>query len=293
MIPTFRPDAAHRLLAQPGVWNEWADCLGATSGVMVEDLESLLVALTASWSRFAGLGARASDHGLDRLPDRRRDPARADAAVRRAREGTIPEAAEHEAVVLEVVALAARLAHADEAVLQLHLGARRDISPRLFEQLGRDSGGDAVGDERQGPGLVRLLGALEADEALPRTLLYNANPADNELFATLAGSFRRSGVDTPVQWGPAWWFNDHEDGMRRQLDVLSAAGLLAGFTGMVTDSRSLLSMTRHELFRRILCDVIGRDVDSGRIPGDIDRLAGLVRDICVGNAERYFGVAAS
>jgi glucuronate isomerase len=258
--------------------------------VVVEDLESLMAALAVSWRRFSGLGARASDHGLDRLPDRPRDPALADSAVLGVRAGTVADPSEREAVLLEVVALAARLASADEAVVQLHLGARRDVSPRLLAQLGRDAGGDAMGDERQGPGLVRMLGALEAEEALPRTVLYNANPADNELFATLAGVFSRAGVDTLVQWGPAWWFNDHEDGMRRQLDVLSESGLLAGFIGMVTDSRSLLSMTRHELFRRILCDVIGRAVDSGRIPSDPDRLAGLVRDICVGNAARYFGV---
>ena len=159
-----------------------------------------------------------------------------------------PNPPKREAVLLEVVGLAARLASANEAVLQLHLGARRDISPRLFSQLGRDAGGDAMGDERQGPGLVRMLGELEAEERIPRTVLYNANPADNELFATLAGVFSRTGVDTLVQWGPAWWFNDHEDGMRRQLDVLSESGLLAGFIGMVTDSRSLLSMTSPRAF---------------------------------------------
>ena len=191
MIPTFRPDAAHRMLVEPVSWNEWAGWLGSTSDLVVEDLDSLLAALAASWRRFAGLGARASDHGLDCLPDRPRDAALANSAVLCVRKGTVPEPREREALLLEVVALAARLATADEAVVQLHLGARRDVSPRLFARLGPDVGGDAMGDERQGTGLVRLLGALEAEAALPRTVLYNANPADNELFATLAGVFSR------------------------------------------------------------------------------------------------------
>lgn len=293
VIPTFRPDAAHRMLAEPMAWNEWADRLGAASGVDVENLESLLEALRASWSRFAALGGRASDHGLDCLPGRPRDPVSADAAVIRVRGGEVPDLAEREAVLLEVVALAAHLAVKDDAVLQLHLGARRNASPRLLSKLGADAGGDAMGDERLEPGLVGFLGALEAEKTLPRTVLYNSNPADDELFATLAGAFSRAGVDTPVQWGPVWWFNDHERGMRSQLHVLSEAGMLAGFMGMVTDSRSVLSMSRHELFRRILCDAIGREVDSGRAPDDLDRLAGLVRALCGENAKRLFGLPLS
>ncbi len=290
VIPTFRPDAAHRMLAEPVAWNEWAQRLGVLSGIAVEDLESLLAALDVSWRHFSALGARASDHGIERLPDRERDPDLANLAVLRARDGIVPDRAEREALLSEVLALSARLAFEEEAVLQLHLGAARDTSPRLFAGLGHDAGGDAVGDERHGPGLIRLLASLEAGNALPRTVLYNANQADNELFATVAGVFSRGGIDTLVQWGPAWWFNDHERGMRRQLDVLSESGLLAGYMGMVADSRSLLSMSRHEIFRRVLCDEIGRDVDNGRIPRDLDGLAGLVRNICVGNAARYFGV---
>ena len=178
-------------------------------------------------------------------------------------------------------------------MLQLHLGPIRDVSPRLLAQVGRDAGGDAMGDERQAPGLARFLGELERSGTLPRTILYNVNPADNALFATMAGAFSRPGVASLVQWGPPWWFNDHEQGMRRQLDDLSQIGQLAGFVGMLTDSRSILSMTRHELFRRVLCDAIGRDVDEGRIPADIDWCSTVVRDICVDNAVRYFSLPAS
>jgi glucuronate isomerase len=290
VIPTFRPDAAHRLVAEPEAWNEWAGRLGERAGVAIDDLESLLLALASSFDRFAALGCRASDHGLTALPDVPRDPALADAAVRRVLEGGPPHPAERQALLLEVLTLAARLAADREGVLQLHLGALRDLSPRVLALAGRDAGADAMGDESQAAGLARLLGTLEADRILPRTVLYNVNPADNALFAAVAGAFSRPGVASLVQWGPPWWFNDHESGIRRQLDDLGQIGLLSGFVGMVTDSRSLLSLTRHELFRRILCDALGRDAEAGRIPADRDLLDPLVAAVCVGNAARFFGL---
>ncbi|MGD0984701.1 MAG: glucuronate isomerase [Acidimicrobiales bacterium] len=290
VIPTFRPDGAHRLLDDPGAWNSWSDRLSAASEVAVDDLDSLLFALARSYGRFVEMGARASDNGLSRLPDKARDPTLADSAVRRVRQGIAATPEERDAVMLEVLAVASRLAFADESVLQLHLGPLRDISPRILALVGRDVGADAMDDQHQAPGLARFLGGLERDGALPRTVLYNANPGDNALFATLAGAFSRPGVAPLVQWGPPWWFNDHEGGMRRQLDDLSDKGQLAGFIGMLTDSRSLLSMTRHELFRRVLCGVIGRDVEEGRVPADIGLCSNAVRDICVANAVRYFGL---
>jgi len=268
MVPTFRPDAAHARLGEPGVWNAWADRLGGATGTRVEDLASLLDALTSSYRRFAALGCRASDHGLACLPDRPREPERADRIIRSAREGRAATHDQREVVLLEVVAHAARMASADDAVLQLHLGPLRNVSPRLLELVGPDAGADVMGDERQAPGLARFLGDLEADGALPRTVLYNLNPADNALVVAMAGAFARPGVASLVQWGVPWWFNDHEAGMRHQLDELGQVGQLAGFVGMLTDSRSILSMTRHELFRRVLCAKLGDDVAAGRIPDD-------------------------
>ena len=128
---------------------------------------------------------------------------------------------------------------------------------------------------------------------MPRTIIYNLNPADNAVFATIAGAFARPGVSPLVQWGPPWWFNDHEGGIRRQLDELSQVDMLSGFVGRLTNSRSILSMTRHELFRRILCEVIGRDVDKGRIPADLDWCSPVVRDVCVGNGVRFLGLPES
>ncbi len=290
VVPTFRPDAAHRLLTDPAAWCSWADRLGSTTGTAVEDGDSLLEACTRSYRRFAVQGCRSSDHGLEAVPDRSRDPVAADAAVRGARHGVVADREGSEAVALEIVTLAARLASDGGGVLQLHLGARRDASPRIVDLLGQDAGGDVVGDGPQVPGLVRLLGSLERAGRLPRTVLYNLNPADNPAFAVLAGTFSAAGEAPLVQWGPPWWFNDHEAGVRRQLDDLSQVGRLAGFVGMVADSRSLLSFTRHELFRRVLCDVLGRDVEEGRIPADPDLLSAVVLDVCGGNARRFYGL---
>jgi glucuronate isomerase len=289
LVPTFRPDNAHRLLDDPLAWNDWADRLGASAGVGIDGLTTLLDALGASFDRFAAAGARASDHGLASLPDRARDPDRADRVIRAARHGRAATDDERHVVLLEVVALAARLAHRDDGVVQLHLGPLRDVSPRLLAAVGRDAGADVMGDEPQARGLARFLGELEGGATLPRTVLFNLNPADNLLFATMTGAFSRPGVRSLVQWGPPWWFNDTEEGMRRGLDDLSQVGQLANMIGMLTDSRSVLSMTRHELFRRILCDVLGHDVESGRLPADDAWLDGLVADISVRNAVEFFG----
>ncbi len=289
MIPTFRPDAAHRLLDDPASWVEWSERLRSTTNTRVVDLDSLLSALRSSFQRFAAAGCRASDHGLSTIPDRPRDPTLADRVIKSAVAGKPATDSEREVVLLEVVTLAAQLAHQNDSVMQLHLGPLRNVSPRLMGLVGRDAGADVMNDERHAFGLARLLGALEAAGTLPRTILYNLNPADNALFAAMAGAFSRPGVKGLVQWGPPWWFNDHEEGMRRQLDDLSQIGQLAGFIGMLTDSRSILSMTRHELFRRILCEAIGSEVDAGRIPNDLGWLGAMVRDICVTNAVTYFG----
>ncbi len=293
VVPTFRPDAAHRLAGDPVSWNAWADRLGDRHGMRVEDLASLAAALEAAHHRFTAAGCRASDHGLVRLPDVERAPAVADAAVRGLRRGVAADPTGRDALALEVVDLSARLAAASGTVLQLHLGAVRDASPRLYALRGADAGGDVMGDAVQVAGLVRLLGRLEVAGELPRCVVFNLNPADDAAFSALAGSFTGEGVPGLVRWGPPWWFNDHESGLRRHLDVISHVGHLAGFVGMCTDARSLLSMTRHELFRRVLCDVVGRDVDDGRIPDDRPACAELVRAVSGGNARAHFGFDVS
>lgn len=293
VVPTFRPDAAHARLDRPDEWCAWAARLATANGApAVGDLDSLLHALTVARRRLAALGCRASDHGVTTVPDRPRDPAAADRAVRAARSGEVPAVADREAVLLEVLSLAATLATEDDSVFQLHVGPLRNVSPIVFAGVGRDAGADVIGDRRHAEGLARLLGDLERAGVLPRTVLYNSNPADNAAFAALAGAFTRAGVAGLVQWGPPWWFNDHEEGMRAQLDVLGQVGQLANFIGMLTDSRSILSMTRHELFRRVLCAKLADEVARGRLPGDLERLVALVRALSVDNTREFFGFSA-
>jgi glucuronate isomerase len=290
VAPTWRPDPAHRLLADPAAWIGWADRLGANEGVTIDSLDSLLEALASSWRRFVTLGARSSDHAFAALPAGRRDRVGATRAIDEVLDGVEPDPAGRDAVAIEVLTLAAELAVGDNAVVQLHLGARRDASPRLAALLGSDAGADAVGGDPQGPGLFARLAELEAAVHLPATVLYNVNAADDALFSTVSGVFARDGGRPAVRWGPAWWFNDHERGIRDQLELLAAQGVLGTFVGMHTDSRSWLSFTRHELYRRVLCDVLGQGVARGVVPDD-DALRRLAVALCGQNALDLYGFA--
>jgi glucuronate isomerase len=175
-------------------------------------------------------------------------------------------------------------------VMQLHLGALRDNNSRMLARLGPASGFDSIGDFRFAEPLARFLDTLDRDGALPKTILYGLNPRDNEMLATLAGSFSGDGIAAKVQLGSAWWFNDQQDGILRQLTTVANMGLLARFVGMLTDSRSLLSFSRHDYFRRILCDFIGSWVERGEAPADYALLGGIVEDICCRNTVSYFGL---
>jgi len=292
VVPTFRPDAAVRV-HEPKRVQAWARRLSDTAGVAADTFAGLIAAIDRRHADFAAAGCRATDHGLARLPDTDCTEAEAATIWHRAMAGTAATPHEAEQFSLFLLLHVARLNHASGFCLQLHLGPFRDPNPRLAATLGGDAGCDTIGDARQGPGLVRFLGTLAAENALPRTILYNINPADNALFAALPGSFQDGMLPGKVQWGSAWWFMDQERGMRDQLNMLSDLGLLSRFVGMVTDSRSFLSYPRHEYFRRILCDLLGADIASGRLPDDPawrrDRIVPLVEGVCAANARRYFG----
>ncbi len=174
---------------------------------------------------------------------------------------------------------------------QLHLGARRNVNTRMMEALGRDTGYDSIGDYPQVAALAAYLDRLEQDGALPRTILYNNNPVDNYTMATMIGNFQDGSVAGRMQFGSGWWFLDQKDGIEAQLDALSNTGLLAHFVGMLTDSRSFMSYPRHEYFRRILCNLLGREMDLGELPADEQLVGGMVADICFGNAARYLKLA--
>ncbi|MFM7205831.1 MAG: glucuronate isomerase, partial [Planctomycetaceae bacterium] len=287
VVPTFRPDAAGKV-HQPEKVKAWARRLAEVSGRGVDTYQGLLAALAGRHEDFARAGCRASDHGLDRLAPEQLSDSQAAAIWQRAMAGTPATPDEADGFATSIALHVARLNHARGFVTQLHVGAFRDPNQLLARRLGADAGCDTIGDLPQGLGLVRFLGRLSGENALGRTILYNINPADNALFAALPGSFQDGVIPGKMQWGSGWWFMDQERGMRDQMNMLSDLGLLARFVGMVTDSRSFLSYPRHEYFRRILCDLLGSDVASGRLPDRRDWLDEVVAGVCHGNAHAMF-----
>ena len=292
VVPTFRPDAALKV-HEPSRVQAWARRLADAAGIGADTFSGLLAALERRHAAFAAAGGRATDHGLACLPDTDCTESEAATIWQRAMAGTAATPAETERFTAFLMLHVARLNHATGWVTQLHLGPFRDPNPLLARRLGADAGCDTIGDARQGPGLVRFLGTLAAEGSLGRTILYNINPADNAVFAAMPGSFQDGVIPGKIQWGSGWWFMDQERGMRAQIDMLSDLGLLSRFVGMVTDSRSFLSYPRHEYFRRILCDLVGSDVTSGRLPHRLDWLERLIRGVCCGNARDAFGVTGT
>ena len=287
LLPSFRPDAALGLDA-PESWNAWLDRLAGAAATPVDDWSGLLLALNQRCDYFHQHGGRLSDHGLEQAYAEPCPPEQAAALFQRARRGerlATPEVrAFRSALLYELGGMYA----ARNWTQQFHLGALRNVNTRLMEQLGRDCGCDVIGDFEQAVPLARMLDRWNREGKLARTILYNLNPRDNEVFAALSGAFQDGSVRGKIQYGSAWWFLDQLDGMEKQLETVSNLGLLRSFVGMLTDSRSFLSFSRHDYFRRILCQMLGRDVTRGRLPRDYDLLGGLVRDICHDNAARYF-----
>jgi glucuronate isomerase len=290
MLPTFRPDRA-LLINEPESFVPWLDRLRSASNIDVRDLATFLDALRQRHDHFASHGCRAADHGLSRcfaVPCREEDAGKIFA---KAIGGGAVSADEHESFAAFLMLFFGRL-HAQKGwVMQLHLGARRNLSSKAMASLGPDTGFDAIGDWTQGATLAAYLDRLQQEDALPRAILYNSNPADNCVFATTAAALHASdGISGALQFGPAWWFLDQKDGITEQLNVLSSAGLLSRFVGMTTDSRSFMSFPRHEYFRRILCDLISGEVERGQLPDDEALLGSLIEGVCYRNAEGYFGL---
>jgi glucuronate isomerase len=286
--PTWRPDkalAVHDLTT----WNGWVDKLAAAANVTIGSLATLREALQKRHDAFHAAGCRASDHGLERLYAAPYTEREAEAIFDKAREGTAlaPDAIEKLRAALTYDF--ALMDHKRGWVQQFHLGAMRNNSTRAVRALGPDTGYDAVGDYPQGEALVRFLDRLDSEGRLAKTIVYNLNPRDNELLTTIIGSFQDGSAPGKMQFGSAWWFLDQLDGMEKQMNALSNMGLLSRFVGMLTDSRSFLSYSRHDYFRRLLCNLLGDDVEAGRLPHDIGLLGRLVEDVCFKNARSYFG----
>jgi glucuronate isomerase len=289
VLPAFRPDKA-LAVHQPTQFNSWIKRLEAVSNVEVRDLDRLLEALKARHDYFHHQGCRLSDHGLTQCYADFCSEKTASAIFARTRKGKAASAAEQGQFGAFMMLFFGRLDAERGWTKQLHLGALRNNNARLLSQLGPDTGFDSIGDYPQGTALAAYLDALERERALPKTIIYNMNPADNYMFATMIGNFPGDGIPAKVQMGSGWWFLDQKEGMEWQLNALSNLGLLSRFVGMVTDSRSFMSYPRHEYFRRVLCNLIGRDVERGELPNDETLLGPMIRNICFANAKQYLAM---
>ncbi len=282
VLPSFRPDKA--LGIEKADFTAYLEKLGH-----ITSFASLKEVLKARLDYFVSLGCKVSDHGLAAVPFAPADEAEIEAIFQKRLKGILPTAPEEQKFKTALLLFLGRKYAARDMVMQLHFGVMRDINTRVYAALGADAGIDAIGDAVSMKDLAAFLNALEKTGELPKTILYSLNGNDNAALMSVIGAFQGGGVKGKVQLGSAWWFQDHESGMRAQLKALAAQGHLATFVGMLTDSRSFLSYARHEYFRRILCDVIGTWVEEGKYPDDERLLNTIIRGICYENAKKYFG----
>ena len=286
MLPAFRPDK-FILIDNPN-FSKFVEKLGEIVGFELRSFEDLLKALKVRADFFAANGCQLCDHGLEQLYAADFTDAQANAVFKKAISNE--KLTENEALLYKSAILfhLGEMYHALDWTQQFHLGALRNVNTRMLKQLGPDTGWDSIGDFKQAVALGAFLRKLDNNNRLAKTIIYNLNPADNEIFATMIGNFNDGSIAGKVQWGSGWWFLDQKDGMEKQINTLSNMGLLSRFIGMLTDSRSFLSFPRHEYFRRILCNMFGEDVKNGELPNDVVWLGKLVQDICYFNAKNYF-----
>lgn len=289
VIPTFRPDKAFFVEDQQK-WNAWVGQLEAACGKSCSSLNDFLEALGSRCDFFDEMGARASDHGLQRCPNKFSRKREAEETFNTARRGKDVSPDQAEGFAGFVLMHLAEIYHQKGWAMQFHLGALRNVNPLVLNTLGPDKGADSTGDFPQAEALTTFLGQLADRGKLPKTILYNLNPADNYVFATMCGNFFEEGVPGKMQFGSGWWFLDQMEAMTWQINALSNTGLLSRFVGMLTDSRSIMSYPRHEYFRRLLCNLIGTDIEKGLLPDDIDLAADLIKRICHKNARQYFSI---
>ena len=289
VYPCFRPDAALGT-HDARTFNEWIDRLGAAANVSISRLPHLLDALRARHADFHAHGCRLSDHGLERCPCAPCSEADASSIFDLVRAGADADPIDAERFASYLMVFFGRLDAERGWTKQLHLGAIRNVNTTMRLTLGPDTGFDSIGDVPQVGALTAYLDRLAREHALPKIIVYNLNPSDNYAMATLIGSFQDSAVAGKIQYGSGWWFLDQKEGIEWQLNALSNAGLLSRFIGMLTDSRSYMSYPRHEYFRRVLCNLLGTDVDRGELPRDDTLIGGLVQNICYANAAAYLGL---
>lgn len=288
VLPTWRPDKA-MMIENTDEYNLYLNQLEAAADYSIDTFSDLLKALKIRHDYFHMQGCRLSDHGLETIVAddyTEQEIHNIFLGIRQGKQASEREIRTFKSAMLIHLAV---MDHEKGWTQQFHLGALRNNSSRMFSLLGPDKGFDSIGDFEVARPLSRFLNKLDIDSKLAKTILYNLNPRDNEVLATMAGNFNDGTVKGKIQFGSGWWFLDQKDGMQKQLNALSCMGVLSCFIGMLTDSRSFLSYPRHDYFRRILCNLIGTDVEKGEIPGDLELLGKMVQDICYYNAKNYFG----
>jgi len=288
VLPTWRPDKA-LLIDRTYLWNSWVEKLEECTNRTITTFDQFLEAIQHRHDFFAAAGCRLSDYGLGAVhavPYKDSEIAAIFAKGRDSVKLTQDEVFKFRSAMLYHCG---RMDAASDWTWQIHYGALRNNNSRMYAAIGADTGFDSIGDWPVAESLSRLLDRLDADHNLPRTILYTLNPRDNEVLAAMLGNFQSAPTPGKIQLGSGWWFNDQKDGMERQIEALSQMGLLSRFVGMLTDSRSFLSYTRHEYFRRILCNIFGNDIEKGIVPRDFAWVGQIVRDICYNNAASYFG----
>jgi glucuronate isomerase len=288
ILPAFRPDNAMNV-SDPQKFLKYTHQLEKITGIAISSFDDFLYALQNRHDFFASMGCSVSDHGLEEIYADDFTGSEIDSIFNKVHAGKNLNQVEQRKFRSAMLVHFAEWDWEKGWVQQFHLGALRNNNSRMMQQLGADTGWDSIGDFSQGKAVAKFLDKLDSTNKLAKTILYNLNPADNELMATMVGNFNDGSVSGKIQWGSAWWFLDQKDGMVKQLNALSNMSLLSRFIGMLTDSRSFLSYPRHEYFRRILCDLFGDEVENGELPNDVNWIGKVIQDICYNNARNYFG----
>jgi glucuronate isomerase len=287
VLPAFRPDNAMNV-DNPENFNAYIKRLESATNISISNFNDYLFALENRHDFFAANGCSVSDHGLEEIYAEEFTGSEVETIFSKVHGGKVLNDLERRKFKSAMLVHFAEWDWEKGWVQQFHLGALRNNNSRMMQRLGADTGWDSIGDFSQGRALARFLNRLDTEDKLTKTILYNLNPADNELMSTMIGNFNDGSVAGKIQFGSAWWFLDQKDGMVKQMNALSNMGLLSRFVGMLTDSRSFLSYPRHEYFRRILCNLFGEEMENGELPNDIEWVGKVVKDICYNNAKEYF-----